>query len=117
MLGYPVKLQNCLINLCSSRILFITGCSSGGDKEVEVPIYLENASNVGSLQMSISYDANILKAIEVNPENQNPVIWYEDTRTSEVKSLEVEMVILSQAMTPSLGTRFARILTQASGLY
>ena len=57
-----------LATLLLAITLFIAGCSSGGDKEVEVPIDLENASNVGSLQMSISYDANILQAIEVNPE-------------------------------------------------
>jgi len=43
--------------------------------------------------------------IEVNPENDNPIIWYEDTTTGETKSLEVELVVLCQALVPSSGTR------------
>jgi len=43
--------------------------------------------------------------IEVNPENQNPIIWYEDTTTGETKNMEVELVILCQAMIPSKGTK------------
>ncbi len=43
--------------------------------------------------------------IEVNPENQNPIVWYEDTTTREIKNMEVELVILCQAMIPSHGTR------------
>ncbi|MFC1956693.1 hypothetical protein ACFLVY_00120 [Chloroflexota bacterium] len=42
--------------------------------------------------------------IEVNPENQNPIVWYEDTTTREIASLEVELVVLCQAMSPSCGT-------------
>ena len=49
--------------------------------------------------------------IEVNPKNQNPIIWYEDTNTREIKSAEVELVVLSQAMIPSEGTReLAKVL-------
>jgi len=43
--------------------------------------------------------------IEVNPENQNPIVWYEDTTTGETKNMEVELVILSQALIPSRGTK------------
>jgi len=43
--------------------------------------------------------------IEVNPGNQNPIVWYEDTVTTEIKSLEVELVVLCPAMTPSRGTK------------
>jgi heterodisulfide reductase subunit A-like polyferredoxin len=43
--------------------------------------------------------------IEVNPENQNPIVWYEDTTTGETKNMEVELVILCQAMIPSRGTK------------
>jgi len=43
--------------------------------------------------------------IEVNPENQNPIVWYENTTTTEIKSLEVELVVLCQAMSPSRGTK------------
>ncbi len=49
--------------------------------------------------------------IEVNPENGNPIIWHEDTTTGETKPFETELVILSQAMTPSGGIeRLASIL-------
>ncbi|MFC1859976.1 FAD-dependent oxidoreductase [Chloroflexota bacterium] len=43
--------------------------------------------------------------IEVNPENQNPIVWYEDTAIAEIKSLEVELVVLCQAMIPSRSTK------------
>ena len=43
--------------------------------------------------------------IEVNPENQNPIVWYEDTATTETKNLEVQLVVLCQAMSPSRGTK------------
>jgi heterodisulfide reductase subunit A len=42
--------------------------------------------------------------IEVNHQNENPIIWYEDTTTAETKSFEAELVILCQAMIPSRGT-------------
>jgi heterodisulfide reductase subunit A len=43
--------------------------------------------------------------IEVNNENQNPIVCYEDTTTKEIKRLEVELVVLCQAMSPSSGTK------------
>ena len=50
-------------------------------------------------------------SIEVNPENQNPIVWYEDTNTREIKSMEVELVVLSQAMVPSRDTKeLAKVL-------
>ncbi len=55
------------------------------------------------------YDVTYIRGrpgrIAVNPENQNPIVWYEDTNTTETKSMEVELVILCQAMIPSHGTR------------
>lgn len=39
--------------------------------------------------------------IDVNRKNSNPIVWYEDTATGETKQIETELVILSQAMTPS----------------
>ncbi|RJR29918.1 MAG: CoB--CoM heterodisulfide reductase iron-sulfur subunit A family protein [Desulfobacteraceae bacterium] len=39
--------------------------------------------------------------ITENEENQNPVIHYEDTVTRELKAREFDMVVLSQALTPS----------------
>jgi heterodisulfide reductase subunit A-like polyferredoxin len=38
-------------------------------------------------------------------ENGNPIIWYEDTATRETKTFETELVILSQALVPSVGVR------------
>jgi heterodisulfide reductase subunit A-like polyferredoxin len=43
--------------------------------------------------------------VDVNPVNQNPIIWYEDTTTTKTKSMEVELLVLSQAMIPSRGTK------------
>jgi len=37
--------------------------------------------------------------------NANPVIWYEDTITGETKLFETELVVLSQALTPSQGIK------------
>ncbi len=48
--------------------------------------------------------------IEVNPENGNPVIWYEETTTGEVKSFETEMVVLAQAMVPEIDETLAKAL-------
>lgn len=49
--------------------------------------------------------------IDVNPQNGNPIIWYEDTTTGETKTLETELVILCQALVPSKGIEeLARIL-------
>ena len=36
--------------------------------------------------------------------SQNPILWYEDTETQEVKSLTVEMVVLSTAAIPAKGS-------------
>ncbi len=38
-------------------------------------------------------------------ENGNPIIWYEDTTTRETKTFETELVILAQALVPSVGVR------------
>jgi heterodisulfide reductase subunit A len=43
--------------------------------------------------------------IEENKENQNPIVWYEDTTTGEIKSMEVELVILCQCLVPSKGIK------------
>ena len=48
--------------------------------------------------------------IEVNPENDNPVIWYEETTSGEVKSFEAELVVLAQAMVPQITQDLAKIL-------
>ena len=38
-------------------------------------------------------------------ENGNPIIWYEDTTTRETKTFETDLVILSQALVPSVSVR------------
>jgi heterodisulfide reductase subunit A len=48
--------------------------------------------------------------IEVNPDNDNPVIWYEETVGGEVKSFEAELVVLAQAMVPQISKELANIL-------
>ena len=49
-------------------------------------------------------------SIEVNPENDNPIIWYEETTSGEVKSFEAEMVVLAQAMVPQISEDLAKSL-------
>lgn len=39
-------------------------------------------------------------SIEVNPANDNPVVWYEDTTTGHTECQEVELVVLCQALVP-----------------
>lgn len=56
-------------------------------------------------EYSITYIRGRPGKIEVDPETQNPIIWYEDTTSGEIKNLEVELVVLAQAMTPSEGVR------------
>ena len=48
--------------------------------------------------------------IEVNPENDNPIIKYEETTTGEVKSFEAELVVLAQAMVPQITKELAKTL-------
>ncbi|MFP3899051.1 MAG: NAD(P)-binding protein [Dehalococcoidia bacterium] len=48
--------------------------------------------------------------IEVNPENDNPIIWYEETTSGEVKRFETELVVLAQAMVPQISNDLAKIL-------
>jgi heterodisulfide reductase subunit A len=48
--------------------------------------------------------------IEVNPENDNPIIWYEDTTTGEIKKFEAEIVVLAQALLPQIDQRLAKTL-------
>ena len=48
--------------------------------------------------------------VEVNPENQNPIVWYEDTTTAETKNMEIDLVVLCQAMTPRGSKELAEML-------
>jgi heterodisulfide reductase subunit A len=60
------------------------------------------------LRAKDEYDVTYIRGrpgrIDVNPDNQNPIVWYEDTTTAETTNMEVELVILCQAMIPSRGT-------------
>jgi len=48
--------------------------------------------------------------IEVNHENDNPIIWYEETTSGEVKSFETGLVVLAQAMVPQINDELAKTL-------
>jgi heterodisulfide reductase subunit A-like polyferredoxin len=48
--------------------------------------------------------------IEVNPENDNPIIRYEETTSGEIKNFEAELVVLAQAMVPQITKKLAEIL-------
>jgi len=48
--------------------------------------------------------------IEVNHENDNLIIWYEETTSGEVKSFEAELVVLAQAMVPQINDELAKTL-------
>jgi len=48
--------------------------------------------------------------IEVNPANENPIVWYEETTTGQVKSFEAELVVLAQAMVPQTSKSLAKTL-------
>jgi len=60
------------------------------------------------------YNATYIRArpgrIEVNAENDNPIIWYEETTSGEIKSFEAELVVLAQAMVPQITQDLAGIL-------
>jgi len=60
------------------------------------------------------YDVTYIRGrpgrIEVNSKNDNPVIWYEDTTTGEIKRFEAELVVLAQAMVPQISEELAEIL-------
>jgi hypothetical protein len=47
-------------------VMLITGCGKGADKHFD--ILIENAKDVGSLQLTISYDASLVKITEVKAE-------------------------------------------------
>jgi len=60
------------------------------------------------------YNATYIRArpgrIEVNAENDNPIIWYEETTSGEIKSFDAELVVLAQAMVPQITQGLAKIL-------
>jgi len=60
------------------------------------------------------YNATYIRArpgrIEVDSENDNPIIWYEETTSGAIKSFEAELVVLAQAMVPQITKELAEIL-------
>jgi len=54
-------------------------------------------------EYNVTYIRSRPGRIDVNPQNGNPIIWYEDTTTGETKTLETELVVLAQALIPSRG--------------
>lgn len=54
-------------------------------------------------EYNVTYIRSRPGRIDVNPQNGNPIIWYEDTTTGETKTAETELVVLSQALIPSRG--------------
>jgi len=54
-------------------------------------------------QYNVTYIRGRPGRVEADPETQNPIVWYEDTTSGETKSLEADIVVLAQAMTPSKG--------------
>ena len=63
-----------------------------------------------SKEYNVTYVRSRPGRIEVNPENDNPVILYEDTTTGEIKKFEAELVVLAQALVPQIDNELAEIL-------
>jgi heterodisulfide reductase subunit A-like polyferredoxin len=68
--------------------------------------YIARAKN----EYNVTYVRGRPGRIEVNHENDNPIIWYEETTSGEVKSFEAELVVLAQAMVPQINDELAKIL-------
>ncbi len=61
-------------------------------------------------EYNVTYIRSRPGRIEVDPKNDNPIIWYEDTTTGKIQRLEVELVVLAQAMTPQINKELVGIL-------
>jgi heterodisulfide reductase subunit A-like polyferredoxin len=61
-------------------------------------------------EYNVTYIRGRPSMIEVNPENDNPIIWYEETTSGKVKSFEAELVVLAQAMVPQITKDLAKTL-------
>jgi heterodisulfide reductase subunit A len=61
-------------------------------------------------EYNVTYIRSRPGRIEVNPEDDNPIIWYEETTSGEIKSFEAELVVLAQAMVPQITKDLAKIL-------
>ncbi len=68
--------------------------------------YIARARN----EYNVTYIRGRPGRIEINPENDNPIIWYEETISGKVRSFEAQLVVLAQAMVPQITKQFADIL-------
>jgi heterodisulfide reductase subunit A-like polyferredoxin len=68
--------------------------------------YIARAKN----EYNVTYVRGRPGRIEVNPKNDNPIIWYEETTSGEIKSFDAELVVLAQAMVPQMTEELAKIL-------
>ena len=66
----------------------------------------------GEKEYNLHYIKGIISEIKVD-ENENPLLYYEDLNTSEIKSQKLDLVVLATAMIPSKG---ADQLAKATGL-
>jgi heterodisulfide reductase subunit A len=97
------------------------------DPESESYIFHTDLRNVGKwfqkyeLRGREEYGINFVRgrvAEITEDEEQNPIVWYEDTRTHQVRSQTVDMVVLATAAIPSKGIKeLAKLLGVATDEY
>lgn len=64
----------------------------------------EEYRNRGAMEAGVQYIRSRVAEV-VEDRDHNPVIWYEDTKAREVRSLPVDLVVLSTACEPSAGVK------------
>ncbi len=74
--------------------------------------WFQNYERRGAEEYDIEYVRGRVAEIEED-EDRNPILWYEDTERREVRSLKVDMAVLSTATTPS---RDAEALSKILGI-
>ncbi|MCX6013616.1 MAG: CoB--CoM heterodisulfide reductase iron-sulfur subunit A family protein [Chloroflexi bacterium] len=74
--------------------IFYTDMRAVGKKFQE---YITRAHN----QYKVEYIRSRPSKVVENEETQNPIVWYEETVSQQVKNMEVGMVVLCQALVPS----------------
>ena len=80
------------------------------DKKISNIIFHTDFRNVGKwfqkyeIRGKEEYGINYVRgrvAEITEDENHNPILWYEDTKSREVKSQKIDMVVLSTAAMPA----------------
>jgi len=56
-------------------------------------------------EYKVTYIRSRPSKITENPDNRNPIVWYEETTARARTSMEVDMVVLCQALVPSASTK------------